>query len=30
MRFALGRSIALTVTLALATLKPDDQATKLL
>jgi hypothetical protein len=30
MRFALGRSITLTVTLALATLEPDDQATKLL
>jgi len=30
MRLALGRSITLTVTLALATLEPDDQAAKLL
>jgi hypothetical protein len=30
MRFTLGRSITLTITLALATLEPDDQATKLL
>jgi hypothetical protein len=30
MRLALGRSITLTVTLAQATLEPDDQAAKLL